>query len=116
MAELSLRRYQIRRVLGRGGSGTVYEAVDTRTQALVALKTVESALTEHLLRLKHEFRALAEVQHRNLVHFGELACEDDKWFFTMELVSGSGFMAYVRPHVPGAELASDTLSDGPGDT
>src|SRR5262249_34995300 len=43
------------------------------------------------------FRALAEVQHRNLVHFGELACEDDKWFFTMELVHGPGFLEYCRP-------------------
>jgi len=112
MGELSLRRYEIRRVLGRGGTGTVYEALDTRTHALVALKAVESSIAEHLFQLKHEFRALAEVQHRNLVHFGELACEDDKWFFTMELVAGSGFIPYVRPPLVGLEpeaVVADTL-------
>jgi serine/threonine protein kinase len=37
MGEPSLERYQIRRVLGRGGTGTVYEAYDSKTDALVAL-------------------------------------------------------------------------------
>ncbi len=97
MGELSLRRYEIRRVLGKGGTGTVYEALDTKTNALVALKAVESSVAESLYRLKHEFRALTDVQHQNLVHFGELASEDGKWFFTMELVSGDDFSDYVRP-------------------
>ena len=48
MGELSLRRYEIRRVLGRGGTGTVYEAFDTKTHALVALKAVEASVAESL--------------------------------------------------------------------
>src|SRR5687768_4568091 len=97
MGELSLERYQIRRVLGRGGTGVVYEAFDTKTSALVALKAVESSVAESVFRLKHEFRVLTDVQHQNLVQFGELACESGKWFFTMELVAGSSFIDHVRP-------------------
>ena len=96
---------------GRGGTGTVYEAFDTKTHAVVALKTVEAAVAENLYRLKHEFRVLAHVQHQNLVHFGELACEQGNWFFTMELVSGTSFIDYVRPRPPRAPDAPVEQSD-----
>jgi predicted ATPase len=116
MGELSLHRYEIRRVLGRGGTGTVYEAFDTKTHAVVALKTVEAAAAEDLYRLKHEFRVLADVQHQNLVHFGELACEKDTWFFTMELVPGVNFIEHVRPSVRnGALITSHAAEDEEGD-
>src|SRR5262249_1150650 len=36
-------------------------------------------------------------QHKNLVRFGELSCEDGQWFFSMELVRGKSFLEYVRP-------------------
>src|SRR5438445_6946878 len=98
--QLSLSRYEIRGVLGRGGTGVVYEAFDTKDQSVVALKTIESSVAENLYRLKHEFRSLADVQHNNLVRFGELSCEEGQWFFTMELVRGGSFIEYVRPLDP----------------
>src|SRR4051794_702704 len=97
MSQLSLQRYEIRSVLGRGGTGTVYEAYDAKNQAIVALKTIEASAAESLYRLKQEFRSLADVQHKNLVRFGELSCEEGQWFFTMELVRGTNFLEYVRP-------------------
>ena len=109
-----MHRYELRRVLGRGGTGTVYEALDTKTQAVVALKTVSATVAEDLYRLKHEFRVLTDVQHQNLVHFGELACEDNTWFFTMELVSGVNFIDYVRPAAVAGEslpTPSDVVDD-----
>jgi serine/threonine protein kinase/predicted ATPase len=105
-----LSRYQIRRELGRGGTGVVYEAFDAKDRSLVALKTIESPLAEHLYRLKHEFRALADVQHPNLVRFGELTCgEDGEWFFTMELIDGTDFVRYVREG--GAEEAGAPVTN-----
>ena len=111
MGELSLHRYEIRRVLGQGGTGTVYEAFDTKTHALVALKAVEAPLAESIFRLKHEFRVLSDVQHQNLVRFGELGCEDGKWFFTMELVEGANFLAHVRPPTRLDRLGSSPRAD-----
>jgi predicted ATPase len=93
-------RYELRRELGRGGMGVVYEAFDRQDQALVALKTIVAnhpAVAENLYRLKQEFRAAADLQHPNLIRFGELASHEGQWFFTMELVRGCTFLEYVRP-------------------
>jgi predicted ATPase/tRNA A-37 threonylcarbamoyl transferase component Bud32 len=96
----STQRYEIRGVLGRGGAGVVYEAHDTQSQALVALKTIEKLDGESLYRLKREFRLLADFQHKNLVRLGELSCEGERWFFTMQLVRGRHFVDYVRSAEP----------------
>lgn len=96
---LVMGRYQIRGELGRGTTSIVYEAVDTRDQAVVALKRLsadEDTIAEFIYRLKQEFRALADLEHPNIIRFGELASDDGEWFFTMELVRGEDFVEYVR--------------------
>src|SRR5437763_1079887 len=97
MGEPSLQRYRLGNVLGRGATGVVYEAYDARSDSVVALKTIEASNAESLYRLKQEFRSLADVQHPNLVRFGELSYEEGQWFFTMELVRGTNFLEHVRP-------------------
>jgi tetratricopeptide (TPR) repeat protein len=92
-------RFDLVRRLGAGGMGVVYEAIDREHGARVALKTLRTLSADGVLRLKSEFRALADISHANLVRFGELFERDGQWFFTMELVDGGDFLAYVRPGV-----------------
>src|ERR1044071_7532317 len=91
------RRFEVIRVLGTGGMGVVYEALDRERQCRVALKTLRTLNPEALLRFKREFRALQDIQHPNLVSLGELLEENGQIFFTMELVLGVDFIEYVRP-------------------
>jgi hypothetical protein len=62
----------------------------------VALKQLRYSEAGMLLRFKREFRALADIGHPNLVRLGELASEDDLWYFTMELVEGKDLLTHVR--------------------
>ncbi len=89
------RRFHIVRRLGAGGMGVVYEALDRERNARVALKTLRTMSPEELLALKNEFRALQDVTHPNLVTLGELIEDEDRWFFTMELVEGVNVLRYV---------------------
>ncbi|HUH05868.1 MAG TPA: serine/threonine-protein kinase, partial [Kofleriaceae bacterium] len=90
-------RFEVLSRLGAGGMGVVYEVFDRERHARVALKKLRAPSPEALLRFKKEFRALEKVQHPNLVMLGELIEDGGEWFFTMELVDGIDFMAYVRP-------------------
>ena len=83
-----LDRYEVRRLLGRGGMGFVYDVFDHERGCSCALKTVRELGPEQVVMLKNEFRAIARVRHPNLVRPGELLEERGRWFFTMEIVEG----------------------------
>jgi serine/threonine protein kinase len=89
-------RFWVLRQLGVGGMGAVYEVHDRERDEIVALKTFLRTGAADLYRLKREFRSLADVTHPNLACLYELFVEDERCFFTMELVRGLNFVDYVR--------------------
>lgn len=93
---LASGRFELRRQLGSGGLGVVYEAYDYERARVVALKTLPRMDAHGIGRLKHEFRALSGVVHGNLVRLLELFADGDHWFFTMDLVDGVPFLEHVR--------------------
>jgi len=93
---VALGRYDVIGRLGSGGMGTVYEAIDRERGARVALKTLSFADVSLGVRLKKEFRAVADLAHPNLAAVYELGCEDGLWFFAMERVEGVHFTRWAR--------------------
>lgn len=88
--ELPSERYTLLEVIGRGGMGTVYAAVDTALNREVAIKVSNaagSALVER--RLEAESRILAQLEHPGIVpvhDVGRLA--DGRLFYVMKRVQG----------------------------
>src|SRR5262245_10950607 len=105
-------RFIVKRRLGAGAMGVVYQAFDRERGTEVALKTLRSVDAAGIYRFKQEFRALTDISHPNLISLNELVSAGDTWFFTMELVDGMNLLAYVRE---GADAASaETLTDVSG--
>jgi len=89
-------RFEVLRVLGEGGMGTVYEALDRERLSHVAIKVLREVHPDARFRFKQEFRGLQGIHHPNLVSLGELFEHDGQLFFTMELVDGVHFLEHVR--------------------
>jgi predicted Ser/Thr protein kinase/tetratricopeptide (TPR) repeat protein len=102
-------RFRVRRQLGAGGMGVVYEVHDQARNELVALKTLLRARAADIYRLKREFRSLADVAHPNLVSLYELVVEGADCFFTMELVHGVNLVEYVREPATTAPLRAERV-------
>ncbi|MET0389393.1 MAG: serine/threonine-protein kinase, partial [Polyangiales bacterium] len=74
--------------------GTVYEALQDGSK--VALKSLNRCSGEQIYRFKQEFRLLADVSHPHVIKVRELVVEDDRWFFTMELIDGVPIDRHAR--------------------
>jgi len=87
----SLGKYRIVDQLGAGGMGEVYRAEDSELQRHVALKVLPvelSADPQALARFKREARALASLDHPNIVSIHSVEEADGIRFLTMQLVTG----------------------------
>ena len=101
----TFERYTIQEMLGRGGMGEVYCALDTRLLRKVALKVIRPDRTadwnEAIARLLREARAAAALTHPNAVAIFDLGEVDGTFFLVMELVRGTPLRAFVGdPQVP----------------
>jgi serine/threonine-protein kinase len=85
-------RYRIESVLGRGGMGIVYKAVDTQLDEVVAIKTLPGDVLqrspEDLERFKREIRLARKITHRNVLRTYDYGEAEGVYFISMEFVRG----------------------------
>jgi len=85
-------RYEILQLLGEGGMGAVYKALDREVERTVALKLIRPDLASNpaiLARFKQELLTAHQVTHKNVVRTYDLAEAEGVKFITMEFVEGS---------------------------
>lgn len=94
--------FRIRRLIGVGGAGAVYEAEQLSPRRTVALKVFRSPAGDERLRqrIAHEAEVLARLQHPSVaqvhaVHAGSSVHGDVPWI-AMELVQGTPIDAWCR--------------------
>lgn len=91
-----IARYELRREIGRGGMGVVYEARDRTLDRLVAVKVllpVYASDPHFELRFLAEARAAARLSHPGLVTVFEAGRHRGQLYLAMELVEGKTLQA-----------------------
>jgi serine/threonine-protein kinase len=105
MADLTkVGRYQIVERVGRGGMGVVYRGYDPLLEREVAIKVMTSDFSgdeEARSRFFREAKAVARLQHRNIVTIFECGEEDGSPFLVMEFLRGSTLANRMRPSAGG---------------
>ena len=90
-------------LLGAGGMGAVYQALDQQLGRYVAIKVMRRAMgddpqfVENFLR---EARAAAALNHRNVVQIYSCGQEKGQPYIVMELVSGGRFDQMIAADIP----------------
>src|SRR5689334_12199239 len=89
-----LGKYEIRRELGRGAMGVVYEAYDPLIKRRVALKTIRpdqlggERSDDLVARFRREAQAVGRLSHPNIVSIYAFDEDNGTWFIAMEYVDG----------------------------
>lgn len=92
-------RYRILELIGQGGMGSVYLALDQQLDRNVAFKVVRtaSATGQESARMRREARVIARLEHPGIVPVHDIGVlPDGRTFYVMKWIRGQGLAEYVR--------------------
>src|SRR5215470_2703356 len=99
MIGTSLNQYQITAKLGAGGMGEVFRARDTRLNREVAIKILPKEFasdSDRLRRFEQESKALAALNHPNILIIHDAGVHDGTPFLVSELLEGQTLREQLR--------------------
>jgi serine/threonine protein kinase len=100
------QRYLVRRFIGRGGMGQVYEAYDRVLREPVALKTTTGQSSADAQRLLEEVRMARRITHPNVCRLYDAGVHEERepqrtsYFLTMEYLEGHTLRRRLRHGLP----------------
>jgi eukaryotic-like serine/threonine-protein kinase len=101
--QLRAGRYELDRLLGRGGMAAVWRARDRRLERPVAIKVLSDTLacdSGYLARFEREARVAAGLTHPNLIRIYDYGAERGRPFLVMEYVDGGDLAARLAAGRP----------------
>lgn len=108
----TISHYRILRMLGEGGMGQVYEAEDTQLKRKVAIKILAPEVAsdpQRLQRFEREARAVAALNHPNILGIHDFGSSAETYFAVMELLEGKTLREWLSdgplPRRKAADLA-----------
>ncbi|WP_264072845.1 serine/threonine-protein kinase, partial [Mycobacterium palustre] len=95
--------YRLRRLVGRGGMGDVYEAEDTVRERIVALKLMSQALSSDPVfrsRMQREARTAGRLQEPHVVPIHDFGEIDGQLYVDMRLIDGKNLATMLSRYGP----------------
>ncbi|MBY5035416.1 Stk1 family PASTA domain-containing Ser/Thr kinase [Streptococcus gallolyticus] len=97
-------RYRVVRQIGRGGMADVYLArdliLDGEEVAVKVLRTNYQTDQIAVQRFQREARAMADLDHPNIVRISDIGEEDGQQYLAMEYVDGLDLKRYIKENAP----------------
>ncbi|HLX41055.1 MAG TPA: protein kinase, partial [Ktedonobacteraceae bacterium] len=89
-------QYRIERVLGSGGFGHVYLAIELKSNLLYAIKEYFVTGSGGQAQLQHEAQMLTQLHHPNLPAFHEAFSERGRYFVVLSYIEGNDLTDLIR--------------------
>lgn len=97
----SIGPYRVVELLGRGGMGVVYRAIQPGIERDVAIKVLPASKfgsPEARKRFEREARAVGKLRHPNIVQIHEVGRVEDSLYYTMQVVDGFSLRQLITHH------------------
>ncbi len=104
----SFGHYQIIEPLGQGGMATVFKALDTHLDRIVAVKIMMEQgqhSTQYVGRFRREARAMAQLTHPAIVNILDYGDQDGVLYLVMELMPGGTLKQKLGKPMPPEQAA-----------
>lgn len=96
------RKYKIEKLLGEGGMGVVWLCRDIVTEIPVVLKAIRSEFThikDYRDRILAEGRALARIDHPNVVRLNAVVAEENEVYLVMQFIDGESLESRIEKNI-----------------
>jgi len=96
------KRYQIQKLIGRGGMGSVYEVQDQQENRILALKILNLSAVEDdsEQRFMREFEMLSKMNHPTVLKVYNWGRYEDQLYFVSEFISGRDLKSEIKTRGP----------------
>ena len=93
-----VNRFTIKKQLGGGAQGHVYQVFDELLEIDVAIKLLPTQLSapQQLDQIRHEVNLARQLQHPNIVRVHDVFSDNHSLFFTMSLIEGEPLLARIQ--------------------
>lgn len=88
-------KFEIVSIIGKGGVGRVYKAIDNSLDTEVAIKVMSNFDERQIARFKREARATRGLDHQNILRIYEYGSDDRYAFIVMELLEGKPLSSLI---------------------
>lgn len=96
-----LGKYELRRLLGKGGMAEVWEAFQPGVDRLVAIKLMHKHLAhdfDFVERFQREAKAVGRLQHHHIIRVFDFDIENDEYYMVMDYIQGGTLGQYFKQH------------------
>ncbi|WP_372366011.1 protein kinase [Candidatus Uabimicrobium sp. HlEnr_7] len=103
-------RYEVGKIIGEGGMGRVYSAVDLQLKRKVALKVMQQDDEKGKLRFLREIKTTAKLKHPNIVNIYGSGYKDNYPYFAMEFIDGDDLHEFVQNEHPSMRSIAEIIA------